>query len=283
MGLMNKPQDSIFDIPLAYKRPARRATVYKVRYQGHDVAMKVFYKRYAAPENLVLGQQLRQFMRVPGLRVCDRRVITEDEARRSGAPGLSYAFLMPWIDGEPWIDMIEANRRLDRPSCFALACRTAEILAGLEKQGLAHTDISGGNLIINNIGPRPAVELVGVEKIYHPSFIDIPSLVDGTPGYIYPGNKGKDFRNPYGDRFAGSILLTEMLVWHDEWIRASIDEGSLFGQEELCKESGKFRGVSRILRTDSPRAADLFTQAWESSSLSECPSLADWRSALRER
>jgi hypothetical protein len=172
------------------------------------------------------------------------------------------------------------KQQLSQPDCVALATRTAEILAGLEERQLVHADISSSNVFIDAVGQRPRIELIDVEDMFHPNFIDVPDPPDGTPGYRHPRNEGQGCRNPHGDRFAASILLAEMLTWHQSAIRTMADEESVFRQNELCRDTRKFTVMRDALTAHSKAAADLFEQAWRSYGLSGCPTLAQWRSAL---
>jgi hypothetical protein len=269
-----------WDTHHAITRAGRKAKVYRARRSDSDLAVKVFFKRFLDPINAITTMELRRFKHVQGLRVCDREFISEDVARILDEPGLAFAILMPWIGGKPWIDLVASKYALSQYSCYHLAKRTAAILAGLEAEHLAHADVSSSNVFIDNLGPHPVVELIDVEDMYHPTFIDVPHVPDGTDGYGHPFNVGQGCRNSYGDRFAGSILLAEMMSWHQPAIREHAHEESLFTKNELCQSGPKFMAVRAALRAYSPSVATLFEQAWRSSGLSECPSLTDWRAAL---
>jgi hypothetical protein len=267
-------------VPRALTRDGRKARVYKAQRNEASVAVKVFHRPYALPINIVTTAELVPYQPLDGLRVCDRQVIDLPEARRLGIPGLAYAILMPWIDGDSWATIVQQRRQLDQASCLALARRTATILAGLEARRLVHADVSGTNVFIANSGPQPTVELIDVEDMYHPSFVDVPNVPDGTPGYIHPANQGLGCRTPGGDRFASAVLLAEMLVWHQSAIRASRNGDSYFDSRELCRPGPKYRLVRELLAAHSPTVAALFAQAWNSQELVACPTLAQWRDAL---
>jgi hypothetical protein len=110
----------------------------------------------------------------------------------------------------------------------------------------------------------------------------LPYVPDGSPGYAHPGNAGRGCRNPAGDRFAACVLLAEMLTWHDPKIRRVAADSSLFEQAELCTRTKKHGLVMRALRAHSQDLADLFEQGWHSEGLEDCPTLADWFSAMRD-
>ena len=116
--------------------------------------------------------------------------------------------------------------------------------------------------------------------MYHESFGSLPYVPDGSPGYAHPRNQGRGCRNRYGDRFAGAVLLTEMLVWHDPALRQSSVDVSVFDKLELCRGGPKFDLVRKVLQAHSAELATLFERTWDSPGLSGCPRLAEWATAM---
>lgn len=264
----------------AYARPGKKAIVYKGRRAGRDVAFKVFFRRYSSDVNLMTTGQLARFKDVPGLRVCQREVVKNEVAEQIGELGLAFAIVMPWMTGQPWVEFLATKQALSRQVCIALAARTAAVLAGLESRQLAHADISSSNVFIDNLGPDLVVELIDVEDMFHPTFVEVPFAPDGTDGYGHPANTGRGCRNPFGDRFAGGILLAEMLSWHDPEVRELAEEESAFAKSELCQPGRKFAVVRDTLSALSPQVAAHFERLWKSTALSQCPSLSEWHIAI---
>jgi hypothetical protein len=262
---------------MAFVRQGRKAQVYKLRGpDGRPYALKVFFRGFSLVE--MINYRLREFGHLDGLRVCQRRVIGAEEAATLGEPGLAGAVLMPWIDGVAWAGVIETRRPLRLETGLALAGRTAHVLAGLEAVGLAHADISSTNVIIQT---APPVELIDVEDMYHERFGQVPHVPAGSPGYAHPRHEGESCRHLYGDRFAGAVLLAEMLTWPGTGSgRRATADISVFEQAEMGKRGPKFNRVHSGLATLSAALADLFDQAWSSPSLAECPPLAQWQAAI---
>jgi hypothetical protein len=261
---------------MAFVRQGRKAQVYKLRGpDGRQYALKVFFRGFSPDE--MINYRLREFGHLDGLRVCQRRLITAEEAAALGEPGLAGAVLMPWIDGVAWAAVIETRRPLQPGTGLALGRRTAHVLAGLEAAGLAHADISSTNVVIQTMAP---VQLIDVEDMYHERFGQVPHVPAGSPGYAHPRHVGESCRHPVGDRFAGAVLLAEMLTWPGTGGRRATADISVFEPAELGKRGPKFKRVHSGLAALSPALADLFEQAWSSPSLAECPPLAQWRIAI---
>jgi hypothetical protein len=89
---------------------------------------------------------------------------------------------------------------------------------------------------------------------------------------------------PEGDRFAGAILLTELLTWWHPEVQMHTPPGadSLFLPEEL-QDSGTslFRIVRTVLQQLCPPALELFEQAWTSSDLCDCPTFDQWSTCFQ--
>ena len=263
---------------MAYARQGRKAQVYKLRGpDGALFALKVFFRGFSRVEYTLISYRLRELGHIEGLRVCRRRLIREDEAAAVGEPGLACSVLMPWIDGVAWAGVVERRHPLRAETGLALARRTAEVLAGLEAHGLAHADVSSTNVIVE---AGPAVELIDVEDMYHERFGDVPHVPAGSPGYAHPRHVGESCRNPYGDRFAASVLLAEMLAWPVPGVRRATADISLFEPTELGRRGARYKRVQAALTDLSSELAALFERAWTSAELADCPPLRDWAWAL---
>ena len=127
------------------------------------------------------------------------------------------------------------------------------------------------------------VEVIDCERIYGP---DAPHLAHpslGTPGYQHPhlGPQGQ-WCAP-GDRFAGAIILTEILTWWDAAVRAQMLPAveSLFQPSEMgVLETQKWHAVRNALWKICPDALVLFDLAWTAPDLAGCPPLLTWAETL---
>lgn len=267
---------------MAFARQGRKGRVFKLGGpDGSTYALKTFYRGFSLPEYAAITRALTALGGIGGLLTCRRRLVEPAEAAAIGEPGLAYAVLMPWIEGVSWAGVVEGRFPLSGPSCLALAAQTASILADIEAGGLAHADVSSSNVLITNSDTGSAVELIDVEDMYHDSLGSLPYVPDGSPGYAHPRNHGRGCRNRYGDRFAGGVLLTEMLVWPDPAVRQSAADVSVFEPDELCHGGPKYGLVRRVLQARSMDVARLFERVWDSPGPSGCPRLSEWAAAIQ--
>jgi hypothetical protein len=150
-------------------------------------------------------------------------------------------------------------------------------LRNLESLHLAHTDIAGGNIFLSPDLKR--VQLLDLEGMYIPDVASPPFRSQGSPGYQHHRAGPQGNWCPEGDRFAGAILLTEMLTWWNPRVRACVADhaSTLFQSTELQTDSSPcWAEVRNVLWSISPDLLHLFDKAWSSTSLAECPDFATW-------
>jgi Tol biopolymer transport system component len=262
---------------------------------GVRAALKVFKPRFRTPALVALSARLNEYAQLPGLRVCERTVLTPenhpDLLRRE--PDLTYAVLMPWIEGPTWFDILQEKRPLTPAQSLALASSLTKILTTLEQQGLAHCDLSAPNVLLPALArqtadrgpqtlhrPPSLVELVDVEQMYGLGLPRPPALSSGTAGYA-PAHPGDALWSANGDRFAGAVLLAEMLGWCDENVRRVVWGESYFDPAEIQQDCERYRILSQALEMRWGKSvADLFERAWRSETLADCPTFGEWQLVL---
>ena len=94
-----------------------------------------------------------------------------------------------------------------------------------------------------------------------------------APKYLTSGVWQKE-----ADRFAGAILLGEILSWCSEEVRnKKWTDASYFKTEEMQTECERYTLLQQVLHNQwNGEIAKLFKQAWSSNSFAECPSFAQW-------
>lgn len=258
---------------MPYGQTGRRATVYQVRNGNEFHALKVFTKAFRTEQTEVSARRIQAYANLPGLQVCSRVVITrQNNGTAVGQyPDLEYAVLMTWVKGQTWQEILLAHQPLTRTQSLEIAHNFAQILAAMEERQIAHCDLSGPNILLDDT----TVNLVDVEDLYAPTLEKPEKLPGGSTGYGHKTSV-QGLWNADADRFAGAILLAEMLGWHDERARRVAVGEQYFDASELQSPCDRYQILLSALKAHHGAFADLFAQAWFSKSLNDCPRLADW-------
>jgi hypothetical protein len=284
---------------MPYGQEGRQAIVYQLVAQGGAAqALKVFKPRYRLPALVGQADRIAPLATLPGLQVCQRTVLS---ARRHGDllrqhPDLTYAVLMPWIEGPTWMEIMLGKRELQPEHSLALARSLAEILATMEEHGLAHCDLSGPNVILPALAqpaihaPRSAirhspfaVELVDVEQLYGSDLKRPELLPGGSPGYAHK-TAPDGLWGSTADRFAGAVILGEMLGWCDERVRGTTWGENYFDPQEMQQDSERFRTLVTVLQERwGADVAGLFERAWRSEVLTDCATFGEWLVMIPEQ
>ena len=287
---------------IPYGQEGRQAIVYQITPspaiagEGRGAgarALKVFKSRFRVPALVALTGKLAEFANLPGLEVCRRTVLTPQQHTPllRQRPDLTYAVLMEWIEGPTWMEVMlhpndGAEYRITPEDALELAHTFANILAAMEQRGIAHGDLSGANVILPALGAawqangHTALALVDVEQMYAPT-LERPSILPGgSAGYAHK-SAPEGMWNALADRFAGAVLLAEMLGWCDERVRALAWGESYFDAEEMQTASPRATMLRQVLseRWGAPLAA-LFERAWTSEQLIDCPTFGEWLAIL---
>lgn len=269
-----------------YGQKGAKGTTYQLQdtATGKFYALKELHPEYRTRWMVKATKRIKAYNDVPGLEACQRLCLTRGDFPEliRPYPQLEYAILMPWMSGILWSQVIETRLGLTPPDALALATKTAEILWGLEQRRIAHTDIAGNNLIIRFADLR--LSLVDIEDLYAPDWPKPEHASKGTPGYQHSASQQTDQWCAEGDRFAGAVLIAEMVSWAEPavWEKLPQNAQTVFQKGE-CQNmaSEQFRQVISALARLSPEVAFLFDRAWRSSTLADCPNFAQWYSALR--
>ncbi len=275
---------------IPYGQTGRRATVYQVASENGEVyALKVFTQAFRSPRIADAAVRLQNFAQFPGLGVCQRHVLTRQAQPEiiQKYPDLEFAVLMPWVQGETWQEFMISHRSLPFDSALTLAGQVTLLFAGLEQNNLAHCDIAGPNVLVdfpslsNTVSTTvSSLALVDVEEMYGPGLTQPEKLPAGTPGYDHRVAKHGLWSSD-ADRFAGAVMLAEILTRHDERIRQISLQEQYFDPGEMQQNSERYQAVIQVLKANGASlAADLFARAWFSQTLSECPAFSEWYLAL---
>jgi pyruvate/2-oxoglutarate dehydrogenase complex dihydrolipoamide acyltransferase (E2) component len=126
------------------------------------------------------------------------------------------------------------------------------------------------------------IELVDIEELYGPNQPHPVELPAGQDGYQHRQGRSEGQWHANGDRFAGAVIIAEMLGWADARVRQySADEHYFSAAEMQDPDSARLKILLESLRDQhGAELATLFDQAWRSQTLAECPPLSAWQAAL---
>ena len=268
-----------------YAESGKEGTVYKVLKNKEQYALKVFYPQYRDKRLLENTDKLSRFKDLEGFRVAKRTVITPDgyPDLLKKYPDLTYAVLMPWIDGTVWGNlMLETDPSLRSENYFQIAHGLTKVVSSLELQGLAHCDLSSNNFII---AKSPAgIQLIDIEDMYAPDMPrPIPDVSYGSIGYRTKWIAEKGLWGPESDRFSLAVLCSEIIAWPNPEIQENKSGStSFFEEEEIGENSDRYRLMVSHLASQSDELPELLERAWFSNEFVECPTVIEWRDAIRK-
>jgi DNA-binding beta-propeller fold protein YncE len=264
-----------------FGQEGRSAVVYQVAHTSGDLrAFKVFRSQFRTPRVAEGASQLRPFAALHGLAVCDRTVLTpyEHTTVLGAHPEYTYAVLMPWVAGRTWADVVLSRQALGSSDSRELAKSLVLILEAMEARGIAHCDLSAPNLVLDV--QRHSVSLVDVEDLYAPGLQPPEHLPAGSDGYAHR-TVSDGVWAPEGDRFAGAVLIAELLGWSDERVRAAAIGERFFARTELQSETERYQLLLHVLAERWGAAiAALFERAWLSANLGDCPPFSEWQAVV---
>ncbi len=268
----------------AFVQEGRKSWIYKLRekYSGESYALKVFKPAFRDPQVTATVSHLKKYESVPGMRVSQRFVLNSNDIPEPPNLGadLHFAIMMPWIDGLLWSVIIMKRMSLSNKTTLSLASKFSELLKCIETNGDAHCDIAGENVIVDL--STKDVELVDVEDMYSEN-LSIPRYVPaGGDGYQHRLSRiGQWGRS--ADRFAGAVLLAEIITWHRAEIRdVAFGEHYFSPYEMQNSQSERYYVLRDALKSISSKMAELFERVWYSGSLDECPNMYEWVDAIKE-
>lgn len=270
---------------MPYGQTGEHSTVYQLAAGNEQYALKVFNAGMRSPRIVEDARRLRTFQFLPGLHVCSRTVITPEAHAQvvTRYPDLAYAILMPWIAGEVWQQIVVDRQALTPEHGLLLAQSLAHILGTMEQHNMAHCDLSGMNIIVTRQQDQAFVQLLDLDSLYAPG-INSPYVKPGkSPGYTHAQTPAGVWV-PEADRFAGAVLLAELLTWCDKRVRYQAHSTPAFFDPKEMQQDGSKRYIvlQEVLRErGGVEAYDAFEQAWFSASLSECPTLTQWARILK--
>ena len=276
---------------MPYGQAGRRATVYQLATIRKEFrALKVFNAVYRTDDTRIQAEKLSKYAILPGMIACKRIVLSPIlyPDLRNRLKSLQYSVIMPWVEGTTWQELIMAKEILNKGQCIALADGFLQTMVNMERKGIAHCDLSGPNLIIDLVGLRKhnlangrfQSSLIDLEEIYAPGFSQPKKLPAGSAGYAHKTVKNGIW-SVDADRFAGAILLANILTWHYQPMHEESFGEQFFDPDEIHSNCKRQALMAHALKSQYGLAMEtLFNRAWYSETLQECPTFSEWANTL---
>jgi hypothetical protein len=267
-------------------REGRAAVVYRLECEGSSQALKVFKIGFSRAGSAALDTVLRRVALVPGLMAASRVSIEGPgyQGLLQAHPDLNHAHLMPWVDGPTWQACVVDRRALTVEEAITIARSLASTFAQVESIGVAHCDLSGGNIVLpvllSRTDYRWPAELVDLDQLFCPD-LDAPVQPTlGSPGYQLTG--ADRHWGALGDRYAGGILLAEVLSWPAPDVRAISGAESYYDPASPGDQNQRRRVQVEALRRmyRSTGLGQLLGRLFSARTLADCPALIEWHEAI---
>lgn len=211
----------------------------------------------------------------PALAAAPREIVT--------APGFGYT--ADFISGVS-LDEYVAKNLGDQVGLFALATGLAQVLDTLERQGIAHGDLSPRNVLVaEKPAGVPRAYLIDLDNARLPG-PDGPPVI-GTPLYMAPELYTGTMRpNLETDRFALGALLFEILLGRHPaaaWMRAgatTVSQGRVMARNDWVHPDEHASAGGYPSATLPAKLRRMLRRAL-STDPSARPRACEWRAALR--
>lgn len=270
---------------IVHSQVGRFGVVYHIFKENDEFALKQFHLELRNPEIATRNIQISQLHGITGLRaINDREILLPNYPITKAYPDLLYSIKMPWIKGRVWSNYLEKKIPLSALDCLNFARSLASIISDLERQGIAHCDLSSGNIVFEgDKNQHYQVQLIDIEDIFARNFAPPKYKLLGSPGYSpkWISNNQNGAYCLEGDRYAGAILFAEILCWQFPDVRQLTYDGtSYFDPKEIAIECERYQLIKNRLGEIDLRLARLFDKVWNSKSLQNCPKLAEWKEVI---
>jgi serine/threonine protein kinase len=267
----------------AYGQTGRRGTVFQLTSVDKRLfALKVFTHNFQSDLNEKSLGTFNNLCNLPGLEVCQRSVISPNRPAYSAVlktnPELTYAVLMPWVKGKTWQEVIQTSTLFTKTQSWNFAESLLKVLLAMESHQVAHCDLAGSNIILNFDETR--ISLVDIEEMYAQNLARPAQLSKGSEGYAHK-SAVNGLWTANADRFAGGILIAEMLAQHDQRFRDKKNAESYFSSTEMQIDTPRYQLLRQILQESwGLKISTLFENVWNSQSLNQCPKFQEWTNAI---
>lgn len=143
--------------------------------------------------------------------------------------------VMDWIEGDTLIKFVKKNFR-NASVMKQLAKDFREMVDYLNRNGMAHGDLSGDNIIVT---PQRRLYLIDYDSFYVKGQPDnIPQPTSGIVAYQHPARRSNRFLNTYMDYFSQQVIYLSLIAIAERpsLFKVDSDKGLVFQDMDLLSE-----------------------------------------------
>lgn len=130
-------------------------------------------------------------------------------------------YVMEYIAGEDYFELLRRHTRLPWPEVLALALDISAALKHAHNQGVIHRDIKPSNLIRTPDG-RVKLTDFGVAHVFSEEHITRPGAVVGTAEYLSPEQASGKPASPRSDLYSLGVVLYTLLTGRNPFVGPNI-------------------------------------------------------------
>jgi hypothetical protein len=226
------------------------ATVYQVECASRTWAVRCFQRE-------LIDLQRRYEIIDRALRVANVPAMVGFEFLQQGirVAGRWYPIVkMEWVSGQLLDEYVKANLH-EADKLMSLARQWVDLLAQLQRAGIAHGDLQHGNVLIAN----GALKLIDYDGMFVPELASCVSREKGHRNYQHPKRDDTHF-GAYLDNFSAWVIFVSLAALAIEpslWARLKCGDERLLFELDDFKEPEKSEAFAALDRSDKPQLQGL--------------------------
>jgi serine/threonine-protein kinase len=122
-----------------------------------------------------------------------------------------YYYIMEYVDGVSFEDLLKQKRRIDWPDVLNLALQICPALHHAHAQGIIHRDLKPANLLLMNDGMVKLLDF-GIAKVFSGSSLTAPEAVVGTADYMSPEQAAGKVVGKRSDLYSLGVVLYRLIT-----------------------------------------------------------------------
>ena len=158
-----------------------------------------------------------------------------DQALRLKNGSVIPGVVMDWIEGDTLIKYVKKNYR-NAMVMRRLAKAFRDMVDYLNRNGMAHGDLSGNNIMVT---PQGRLYLIDYDSFYvRGQRTDIPQPTNGVAAFQHPGRENNRYLNTYMDHFSQQLIYLSLIAIAEipDIFNEDADKDLVFQEMDLISE-----------------------------------------------